>query len=151
MPAPIPGTEGGFHPFFSPDGLWVGFFAGGKLKKVPLAGGTPQVLADAPNPWGATWGTDGTIVFNPQDCRGLWRVPAIGGTPEKLASPDYEQGDWYLNWPEFLPDGEAVLFTNCPGDDGRHRADRGPRSGVPRQKDPHRKRQLSPGTFPPDT
>ena len=112
--SPIPGTEDGFHPFFSPDGHWVGFFAGGKLKKVPLAGGPPQILADAPDPWGATWGPDETIVFN-REGEGLWRVPATGGEPEQLAAPQFELGDWYLDSPEFLPDGEAVLFTNVRG------------------------------------
>jgi serine/threonine-protein kinase len=112
---PIPGTEDGFHPFFSPDGRWVGFFAEEKLKKVPLAGGPPQVLADAPVPWGATWGPDGTIVFNRQDPFGLWLVPSTGGAPEQLISPQFEQGDWYLDSPRFLPDGEAVLFTNFRG------------------------------------
>ena len=113
--SPIPWTEDGFYPFFSPDGHWVGFFAGGKLKKVPLAGGPPQILADAPSPWGATWGPDETIVFNRQEGEGLWRVPATGGAPEGIASPQFEQGDWFLDSPEFLPDGEAVLFTNFRG------------------------------------
>jgi serine/threonine-protein kinase len=112
---PIPGTEDGFHPFFSPDGLWVGFFAGGKLKKVPLAGGPPQILADAPNPWGATWGPDETIVFNRLESEGLWRMPATGGAPEGIASPQFEQGEVFLDSPEFLPGGEAVLFTNIRG------------------------------------
>ena len=46
-PAPIAGTEGGIGPFFSPDGQWIGFFAGGKLKKTLLAGGAPITLCDA--------------------------------------------------------------------------------------------------------
>ncbi|MBD3853049.1 MAG: protein kinase, partial [Acidobacteria bacterium] len=112
---PMPGTEGGFHPFFSPDGRWVGFFAGGKLKKVPLAGGPPQIVADAPRPWGASWGPDGTIVFNRRFGQGLWRVPSTGGTTEGLASPDLERGDSWILWPEFLPDGQSVLFTNSRG------------------------------------
>jgi len=113
--APIPGTEGGDHPFFSPDGRWVGFFAGGKLKKAPLDGGLPQVLADAPRPWGAAWGQDGTIAYIPRDTQGLWRVPATGGPPVEIASPLREQGELDLNWPEFLPDGKAVLLTAFEG------------------------------------
>src|SRR6202162_3351530 len=35
----IEGTEGAGSPFFSPDNQWVGFFAGGKLKKVSIGGG----------------------------------------------------------------------------------------------------------------
>ena len=35
----MPGTEGvATYPFWSPDNQFVGFFAGGKLKKVPIAG-----------------------------------------------------------------------------------------------------------------
>ena len=52
----IPGTEGANYPFFSPDGEWVGFFAGGKLKKVPLAGGPPVTLSDAASGAGSTGG-----------------------------------------------------------------------------------------------
>ena len=60
---PIPQTEGAFGPFFSPDGRWIGFFAENKLKKVAVSGGEPIDLCDAPNPYGGSWGTDGTILF----------------------------------------------------------------------------------------
>ena len=63
--APIPQTEGAFGPFFSPDGRWIGFFADNKLKKVAVSGGEPIDLCDAPNPYGGSWGTDGTILFAP--------------------------------------------------------------------------------------
>jgi serine/threonine-protein kinase len=112
----MPGTEGGWNPFFSPDGRWVGFITEDNfLKKIPLAGGPPETLADAFNPRGATWGPDGTIVFNPVDGGGLWRVPASGGEPEQLISWQPEQGELDIRWPEFLPDGEAVLFTAWQG------------------------------------
>ena len=55
-PAPIRGTEGGTHPFFSPDGQWIGFNSSdGKLKKVPVGGGAPLTLCDALRISGATW------------------------------------------------------------------------------------------------
>jgi Tol biopolymer transport system component len=113
---PIPGTEGGSYPFFSPDGLWLGFIADGKIKKVAVAGGPPQIIADAPNCLGATWGPRGAIVFNPYAGSGLSEVPAVGGTPEALLTPDYGQGGWSFSWPEFLPDGNAVLFTSFRGE-----------------------------------
>jgi serine/threonine protein kinase/Tol biopolymer transport system component len=112
---PIPATEGGYHPFFSPDGRWVGFFADGKLKKIPLAGGPPQIIAEAPSPFGTSWGPDGTIVFNRRFGEGLWRVPSAGGTPEVLTTPDLERGESWFVWPESLPDGQSVLFTNTRG------------------------------------
>jgi tRNA A-37 threonylcarbamoyl transferase component Bud32 len=34
-------TSGARHPFFSPDGKWVGFFAAGALQRVSVAGGAP--------------------------------------------------------------------------------------------------------------
>ena len=53
--APVPGTEGAFCPFFSPDGQWVGFFAGGALKKVSVSGGAALTLGVASVPGGASW------------------------------------------------------------------------------------------------
>lgn len=78
--AEIPGTEGAFGPFFSPDGRWIGFFADNKLKKVPVSNGPPTVLGDAPNPYGGSWGTDGTIVFSPNEGRRPARIHEGGGT-----------------------------------------------------------------------
>jgi serine/threonine-protein kinase len=112
---PIPGTENGVNPFPSPNGRWLGFFTRGKLKKVPLAGGTPQIIADAPGSFGATWGADGSIIFVPEVGQGLWRVPASGGRPEVLLRPDFDAGESDLFWPELLPDGRAVLFTAWRG------------------------------------
>jgi len=111
----IPGTEGAYHPFFSPDGQWLGFFADGYLKKVPLSGGPPEILTEIPSEaFGAAWGADGTLVFNLL-ARGLWQVSHQGGEAELLAEPDAARGEWDLCWPQFLPDGQAVLFTGFRG------------------------------------
>jgi serine/threonine protein kinase len=59
------GTEDARSPFFSPDGQWIGFFAGGKVKKVSVTGGAPIALCDAPNPRGGAWSEDNSIVFLP--------------------------------------------------------------------------------------
>ncbi|HSM19917.1 MAG TPA: serine/threonine-protein kinase, partial [Hyphomicrobiales bacterium] len=65
MAVVIPGTEGAEYPFFSPDGQWVGFAAGGKLKKVAFAGGPPIQLCDVGGTFGgASWGTAGVIAFS---------------------------------------------------------------------------------------
>ena len=113
---PIPGTEGGWGPFFSPDGQWVGFVAGGKLKKVRLdgAGAAAVVLCDAPNYRGADWSVDGTIVFA-NYTTGLMRVPASGGTPEVLASINPDQGERLHYWPDALPNGKGVIFSAVTG------------------------------------
>ena len=107
---PIPGTNGGTLPFFSPDGLEVGFFADGKLKKVALAGGSPITLGDAPDPRGGSWGPDGTIVFTPKMVSGLWRIPAAGGEARALTTPAPGSLARHI-YPHFLADGDHVLFS----------------------------------------
>ena len=74
----VAGAEGGDMPFLSPDGQWLGFAADGKLKKVLLSGGQPVVICDAPEPRGASWGDDGTIVFAAGVRGGLSRVVGSG-------------------------------------------------------------------------
>jgi serine/threonine-protein kinase len=108
----VPGTEGADAPFFSPDGRSVGFFAGDKLKKVPLSGGLPRVICESPGGRGGTWGPDDTIIFAPESQSSLFRVPADGGQPEPLTTLDPARGERSHRWPEFLPGGKAVVFTN---------------------------------------
>jgi eukaryotic-like serine/threonine-protein kinase len=108
---PIPGTDGASFPFFSPDGLQVGFFAEKKLKKLSLAGGSSITLCDAPNPLGGSWGADGTIVFTQSLGSGLQRIPASGGEPRVVTTPDATNRE-YHKFPQILPDGEHVLFDS---------------------------------------
>jgi eukaryotic-like serine/threonine-protein kinase len=108
-------------PFVSPDGQWVGFFDGTALKKVAITGGPPVTVtaADGTNPRGATWGDDGTIVYATSSlATGLHRVAAAGGEPTVLTTPDRKRGEADHSWPEFLPGGEAVLFTITPATGG---------------------------------
>jgi hypothetical protein len=111
-PKPMTGTEGAAYPFFSPDGQWVAFFADGKLKRVSVLGGAPMPICDAPVVGhGGTWAPDGTIVFDPGDS-GLMRVAAAGGSPARLTSQDADMDARNLSWPQFLPDGRALLVTS---------------------------------------
>jgi serine/threonine-protein kinase len=102
------------EPFFSPDGLWIAYFDGaGLLRKVSASGGPPVTLAktDGTGPRGATWGTDGTIVFATQADTGLLRVSAEGGDATVLTKPRHDRGESDHRWPEFLPGNRGVLFT----------------------------------------
>ena len=114
----IPGTEGAFSPFFSPDGQWLGFFAEGKLRKVSLAGGVPITVCEvggALDVLGASWGPDDTIVF-PEKWGGvLLRVPVAGGTRTPVTKLVPKGNDRGHIWPELLPGGKAVLFTVFTG------------------------------------
>ena len=76
---PLAGTEGGSNPFFSPDGEWVGFGAGGKLKKIPIHGGPPITLCDSGSFHGGRWREDGFFVASFGNLAGLSRVPVNGG------------------------------------------------------------------------
>jgi Tol biopolymer transport system component len=109
---PIPGTDGAVNPFFSPDGLWLGFFVGQKLKKISVNGGAALTVGDATFPHGASWGRPGIIVFAPSVGSPLKQVPDEGGTPQLLTR--LKKGEVNQRWPEFLPDGKAVLFTGAP-------------------------------------
>jgi Tol biopolymer transport system component len=111
----LPGTEGASAPFFSPDGEWIGFYAEGRLKKISVNGGPAITLCDAPEGNGATWLPDGTIVFSATWVEGLRRVAASGGTAELITHPDQRRGEAFHWWPDALPGGRAVLFTNQRG------------------------------------
>jgi eukaryotic-like serine/threonine-protein kinase len=103
--------------FTSPDGKWIGFFDGvSLLKKVAITGGLPVTLCAIQGvPLGATWSEDGTVIFATNaPATGLQRVSAAGGEPTVLTRPDRERGEGDHVWPEFLPGGEAVLFTITP-------------------------------------
>jgi serine/threonine-protein kinase len=103
-----PGTEKGVTPFFSADSQWLGFFADGKLKKVSVRGGAPQVLADVGvTNLGASWSSDQMIAFTPYSSA-LHEVPDSGGTPKPLTR--FETGETNHMWPEFLPGSKAILF-----------------------------------------
>jgi len=107
----LQGTEGANAPFLSPDGQWVAFFAGGKLKKVSVAGGAAIVLCNSPLGVGGSWGEDGTIIAALNQSGGLYRISADGGAPAPLTELDREHGDLTHRWPQILPGGKTVLFT----------------------------------------
>ena len=108
---PLRGGEGGYAPFFSPDGQSVGFRAvpGDLLKRVSVLGGPAVTIVEPDAPQGVTWSSDDTILFG--GATGLMRVPAVGGEPEQLTSVDPEQGEVAHRFPEVLPNGNGVLFT----------------------------------------
>ena len=115
---PVPGTEGAFQPFFSPDGEWLGFHSDKKLMKVPVGGGPAMHLCLQSEPLGASWGDDGFIYFAETDSgerNGIYRIPEAGGTPERVTVPDQASGEVAHWWPEILPGGRAILFRPQPG------------------------------------
>jgi Tol biopolymer transport system component len=120
---PLRGLTGTVSPFISPDSRSIGFVrllsSGLELQKVSMTGGPAVTVARIQGILaGASWGPDDTIVFA-TDTRatGLLRVPAGGGEPRALTTPDAGHGELDHYWPSFLPDGRAVLFTIVPQSD----------------------------------
>jgi serine/threonine-protein kinase len=109
--APLAEFGGASYPFFSPDSAWLGFFAGGELRKVSVLGGLPQALARANAGRGASWGDDNRIVFAPSFRSPLLRVSADGGVPETLTKLDADLDESGHRRPYVLPGSRAMIFT----------------------------------------
>ena len=117
----IRGTEGGFAPFFSPDGQWIGFFTRRELKKVPLSGGTAVTLSWVPPVTaGGSWSEDGRIVLTRAFNGALTDIPESGGEFRLLTRLDASRGERAHLFPQVLPGGRGVLFTLRRGRDFTH-------------------------------
>ena len=108
---PIPGTEGGHRPFWSPDSRSLAFFSDGQLRRVSLAGGAPLAVASAPDARGGSWSPEGVIVFAPTSGSELHVVAAGGGETRQVT--DFGQAgsrETSHREPRFLPDGRHFLY-----------------------------------------
>jgi eukaryotic-like serine/threonine-protein kinase len=116
---PLPGSETPLGPAFSwsPDSRYIAFDAGGKLKKIAIAGGPAQTICDVTGTvLGGSWNRDGVIIFGGGP--GLMRVPAAGGTATPLTALDPARKEIYHSLPVFLPDGRHfVYFRNSSSAD----------------------------------
>jgi Tol biopolymer transport system component len=111
----LPGVDKGDTPFWSPDSRHVGFFtAGGKLQRVPVAGGSLQTICSSPpiaSIRGAAWSSSGDIIYG-VNWDGLYRVPDRGGNPARIAAIDPALAESSLRNPAFLADGlHFVCFS----------------------------------------
>ena len=106
----LPITAGATSPFFSPDGQWIGFIAGGKLRKISVEGGAEVSLCDSAASYtGADWGEDGSIIASLRVSGGLSRVSSAGGVPTPVT--ELVGAERTHRWPQVLPGGKGVLFT----------------------------------------
>ena len=107
----LPGTEGADSQFWSPDSRWIGYFADGKLKKIPAGGGPSQVIAaNVPDNRQASWGPDDTILLS-TGTTGVLRVSSSGGMVTPVTELDASRQEGSHRFPQFLPDGRHFLFT----------------------------------------
>ena len=104
---PMPGTEGADFPFWSADSRSIGFTAAGKIKRIDIAGGPPQILANTGQVRGGAWNAAGTILFTVTS-GALFRTTASGGEP--VAVTRLGQAQAVQEFPQFLPDGRQFLY-----------------------------------------
>lgn len=106
----VPGSEGALHPFWSPDSRSIAFFGANRLRRATLAGGLPTIICETiqPRPPGGSWNTRDEIIF--ADRTSLYVVSARGGRARKVLSPSAAHGDLSLEWPQFLPGGDEVIY-----------------------------------------
>jgi hypothetical protein len=106
----LAGTEDAQDPMWDPDSRWIGFFADGKLKKIPAAGGAVQVITQTAADFrGETWGPQDTILFG-VGAHAILRVNAAGGTPVPATTLTH-QGESHRN-PQIMPDGHHFLYSS---------------------------------------
>ncbi len=120
LAATLPGTEGAYHPFFSPDGAWIGFFSGNLLRKVPAAGGSPVTLVGVDRITGASWVTADRILVLESEGFDLHWISASGARPDstvhlatQFVTPDVlPGGEWAVGQ---LSSGQLALLSLTNG------------------------------------
>jgi eukaryotic-like serine/threonine-protein kinase len=105
----LDGTAGASLPFWSPDNRSIAFFADAKAKKIDLSTGAVEVLCDATDSRGGSWGPDGTILTAPHSRSPLDRCSAGKRTPP-VTILDPSKNESSHRWPWFLPDGRHFLY-----------------------------------------
>jgi serine/threonine-protein kinase len=112
-PRQIAGAEGARDLTFSPDGRWLAFHAGNKIRKINLAGGAPANLADSPHAHGLAWhAAEDAIYFAPHQASAIWKVAASGDSPAvAVTTLDTARGERSHEWPILTADGRTLIFT----------------------------------------
>jgi eukaryotic-like serine/threonine-protein kinase len=113
---PIPDTNDGAYPFWSPDGRSLGFFSNGLLRRIDLAGGPARTLASAPNGRGGAWSIAGTILFSPNATGGLSRVGPEGGDVSAQTRPDPARNETSHRWPHFVDASRYLYYARSSQD-----------------------------------
>jgi eukaryotic-like serine/threonine-protein kinase len=107
---PLAGTEGARRGIWSPDSRSLAFVSGGKLRRIAIAGGPPQTIADSPNGADGSWNEQGVILLDGVGSDPVWRVDAAGGVLKPTVTPDAAKGILGAGWPVFLPGGRDFLY-----------------------------------------
>ncbi len=107
----LPGTENASGPFWSPDSKYLAFGVAGQLRKIDIAEGPPQTLAEIEFPVGSgAWNRNGVIIFGGRGRGPLWQISQSGGTPVALTELNTARGEVFHSLPTFLPDEKHFIY-----------------------------------------
>jgi serine/threonine protein kinase len=106
------GTEGGFHPFWSPDSRAIAFFTQGKLQRINADGSSLQTLSQAAAGRGGAWNQSGDIIFAPDSSSAIYRVSSAGGPMTQVTKLTADERAH--RYPAFLPDGDHFIYSSVP-------------------------------------
>jgi Tol biopolymer transport system component/tRNA A-37 threonylcarbamoyl transferase component Bud32 len=106
-PRALAGTENAAHPFWSPDGRFIGFLADGKVRRIATTGGAVATIADTAERAGPSWSRNGQILFVSK--LGELGVVSAEGGPVSTVVAGLGSGR-QATWPHFLPDARHFLF-----------------------------------------
>jgi len=106
----VPGSQGAAFPFFSPDGARLGFFRQGTIQAID-ARGKDEKIADITAGFGATWRSNGDLVFAGNFRSGLSLMPpgSTDAHPLTVLTPERQEASH--RYPIALPNSRFVLFT----------------------------------------
>ena len=102
----VPGSEGAYKPFWSPDSRWIAFFTPLKLKKSEVANGATIDLCDVPPITSdGSWNARGVILWGTANgIMPIQQLPDVGGPPVPVP------GTTGAFEPHFLPDGRRFVY-----------------------------------------
>ena len=104
----LPGTDGAYLPFFSPEGRRVGFLADSELRILDLKSGAAATsLADAADARGVAWRDDDTLFFSASQGASLQKIHAGGSGTGSMATGVLSR----IAQPSSIPGNHRLLVT----------------------------------------
>jgi serine/threonine protein kinase/Tol biopolymer transport system component len=107
---PLPGTEGAWRPFWSPDSRYLAFTEGGQLKKISVTGGPVQLVGETKGGYDGSWSSRGIILFDGANQDSIRSIAVAGGPVNAATTINHANHEQYHCWPTFLSDGNHFIF-----------------------------------------